>query len=260
MTAPSDAPAPLTPTGAARTWTKQAGRPLRSGRKSLAIWLFARLVRVPVPWSAVRQTDGAALLAYEHRRLLALAAAGERVPPVLAFDGHTLTTGDIGPTLDACLDRLPLAERLDLMAAASADLARFHARGQWHGGAQARNTTWDGRHFARLDFEESLHPALPLPTVQAYDALQLLLSLSRWLDELGPDAVHRVLRAYAEGGPPVDLRAFVRPLLWRLDGVRRVLAWSRRLDGSREAQRLRSVLGGMRAFVAPVPVTHDAAH
>ena len=254
MAAASPPPAP------ARTWTKAATRPLRSWRKSLAIWLFARLLRVPVPWSAVRQTDGAALLAHEHRRLLALAAAGERVPPVLAFDGRALTTGDIGPTLDACLARLPPAERLDLMAAASADLARFHARGQWHGGAQARNTTWDGRHFARLDFEEALHPALPLPTVQAYDALQLLLSLSRWFDELGPDAVHRVLRAYAEAGPPVDLRAFVRPLLWRLDGVRRALAWSRRLDGSREAQRLRSVLDGLRAFVASAPEADRPAH
>ncbi len=248
MTAPSDIAAASPPAAPARTWTKAATRPLRSWRKSLAIWLFARLVRVPVPWAAVRQTDAGALLAHEHRRLLALSAAGERVPPVLAFDGQTLTTGDIGPTLDACLDRLPPADRLDLMAAASADLARFHARGQWHGGAQARNITWDGRQFARLDFEECLHPALPLPTVQAYDALQLLLSLSRWFDELGPDAVHRVLRAYAEAEPPIDLRAFVRPLLSRLDWVRRALGWSRRLHGSREAQRLRSVLDGLRAF------------
>ena len=67
---------------------------------ALGIWLFAHYVGVPVPWGAVRQRDGAALLAFEHERLQALAAAGEHVPAVLAFDGHALTTGDIGATLE----------------------------------------------------------------------------------------------------------------------------------------------------------------
>ena len=251
MTDPAD---PQTTPGA-KTWTKTADRPLRSWRKSAGIWLFAHFVGVPVPWAATRQTDGAALLAWEHQRLQALAAAGERVPVVVRFDGHSLTTGDIGATLDHLLHRMPEADRLPLMCAASADLAAFHARGQWHGGAQTRNLTWDGRHFARLDFEERLHPGLPLATVQVYDALQLLLSLARYLQPLGPSAVHAVLRAYAEadtGGRQPDLRAFVARVLPRLRWVSRLASLSPRLDGSRELERLRTVLEGMEAFVARV--------
>lgn len=241
-----------------KTWIKTAQRPLRSARKSLGVWLFAHFVGVPVPWQAVRQTNGRALLAFEHARLLALAAAGERVPPVLSFDGQTLEMGDIGPTLDHCLDRTPLPDRVALMCAASADLAVFHARGHWHGGAQVRNLTWDGEHFARLDFEERLQPGMALPTVQVYDALQLLLSLSRYLQPLGPEAVRAVLSAYsaaAAAAPRVpgasvpDLRAFIARLLPRLQRVSRLAAWSSRLDGSRELERLRTVLDGMVAFV-----------
>lgn len=248
---------PLSPTQPTQTWTKTADRPLRSAAQSLGIWLFAHFVGVAVPWRSVRQVDGSVLLAFEHERLQALAAAGERVPPVLAFDGYTLETGDIGPTLDHVLHRTPEGERLALMCAASADLAGFHARGQWHGGAQVRNLTWDGRHFARLDFEERLQPGLPLSTVQVYDALQLVLSLARHLDALGPQAVLAVLNAYDRASAPAggevhpapDLSGFLRRLLPRLRLVSRVAAWSSRLDGSRELVRLRTVLDGMAAFV-----------
>jgi tRNA A-37 threonylcarbamoyl transferase component Bud32 len=237
-----------------KTWTKTADRPLRSARKSLGIWLFAHFVGVPVPWAATRQTDGRALLDYEHQRLLALAAAGERVPPVLAFDGHSMVTGDIGTTLDHWLHRTAPGERLALMRAAAADLAAFHARGQWHGGAQTRNMTWDGQHFARLDFEERLQPGMPLATVQIYDALQLVLSLTHYLQAQGPQAVQAVLCAYADTPAQVpDLRAFVRHLLPRLQRISRLAAWSSRLDGSRELQRLRTVLDGMAAFVQDRP-------
>ena len=141
------------------------------------------------------------------------------------------------------LHRLPEDQRLPLMCAAGADLAAFHARGQWHGGAQTRNLTWNGQHFARLDFEERLHPGLPLATVQVYDALQLLLSLARYLQPLGPSAVHAVLRAYAEadtGGRQPDLRAFVARELPRLRWVSRLAGWSARLDGSREWTLIRT--------------------
>jgi tRNA A-37 threonylcarbamoyl transferase component Bud32 len=240
-------------TASTKTWTKTADRPLRSATKSLGVWLFAHFVGVPVPWRAVRQTDGAALLAFEHDRLLQLGRAGERVPPVLAFDGHSMVTGHIGTTLDHWLHISPDGERLPLMRAAAADLAAFHARGQWHGGAQTRNMTWDGAHFARLDFEERLQPGMPLATVQVYDVLQLVLSLARYLQPLGPEAVQSVLSAYAEEAAlraqAPDLRGFLQRLLPRLTRVSRLAAWSARLDGSRELMRLRTVLEGMAAFV-----------
>ncbi|QHE83575.1 hypothetical protein [Hydrogenophaga sp. BPS33] len=241
----------LPPSTSPRTWTKSADRPLRSRSHSLGIWIFAHVLGVPVPWRAVRQTDARALLAFEHGRLQALAAAGEHVPPVLAFDGFSLTTGDIGETVDYQLYCMPEGERLPLMCAASADLAAFHARGQWHGGAQLRNTTWDGQRFARLDFEEQLRPGMALSTVQVYDVLQMLFSLARFLQPLGPSAVLAVLQAYDAAGPGGPaLRGFIAHLLPRLQRVARVAAWSKRLDRSREVMRLRTVLEGMAAFVA----------
>jgi hypothetical protein len=249
---------PPNPPAPPRTWTKTADRPLRSRRQSLGIWLFAHWLGVPVPWHAVRQTDARGLLAFEHERLLALAAAGEAVPPVIAFDGHSLVTGDIGRTLAHTLGEMPERERLAVMCAASADLAAFHARGHWHGGAQSRNLTWDGARFARLDFEEPLLPGMDLPTVQLYDALQLLFSLSHMLDALGPQAVREVLQAYEdtarshpyEAGARPDLRAFLAHLLPRLRWVSRLAGWSGRLNHSRELKRLRTVLDGMAAFVS----------
>ena len=231
---------------------------MRSWRKTVGIWLLGRVVGVPVPWSAARQKDGAALLAFEHGRLQALAQAGEAVPPVLAFDGHTLVTGDVGPTLDHCLGQLPDAQRLALMCEVSADLARFHARGHWHGGAQIRNITWDGQRFARLDFEERLQPGLALPLVQMYDLIQLVLSMSRQFERLGPSAVQAVLQAYrraadqaigAGASPGPDLVHFLRRLLPRIRRVQRLASWSDRLHASRELQRLRTVLDGMQGFV-----------
>lgn len=250
-----------------RTWTKTAERPLRSRQQSLGIWLFAHWLGVPVPWHAVRQTDARGLLAFEHERLLALAAAGEAVPPVIAFDGHALITGDIGPVLSHVLSEQPEARRLATMCAASADLAAFHLRGHWHGGAQIRNITWDGERFARLDFEEPLLPGMPLPTVQLYDALQLLFSLSHHLQPLGAEAVCQVLRAYDDAlqaqpvvtGQRPDLRAFLAHLLPRLRWVARVAGWSSRLDGSRELKRLRTVLDGMAAFVSDGTTSPGAA-
>lgn len=243
---------PSTAVDGTKTWTKTTDRPLRSWRKSAGVWLFAHFVGVPIPWAAARQTDPRALLAHEHERLLALAAVGECVPRVIGFDGRTLVTSDVGTTLDYLLFQRAPEERLPLMCAAAADLAGFHARGQWHGGAQARNITWDGERFARLDFEEPLVPGLALDMVQRYDVLQLVLSLARLIEPLGPGAVHAVLQAYAavDAAQGEALRRFIARLLPRLQRISRLASWSRRLDTSRELMRLRTVLEGMAAFVA----------
>lgn len=249
-----DNPATLIPTHPSfrrteKVWTKTADRPLRSAGKAAAAWCVAHLLGVPVPWAAVRQASGADLLAFEHQRLKQLALAGEQVPSVLAFDGQTLQLSDVGPTVDDCLQRLPPADHLALMCAVSADLARFHARGHWHGGAQIRNVTWDGQHFARLDFEERLFPAMPLRTCQIYDVLQLVMSLARWVLPLGSPAVLAVLQAYEAEDPALDLRGLLRRLLPRLQRVSSLAAWVPRYDRSKELLRLRLLIDGMVAFV-----------
>ncbi len=242
-----------------KVWTKTAERPLRSTGKAVAAWCMAHFLGVPVPWAAVRQASGTELLAFEHGRLQQLAQAGEQVPPVLAFDGQRLSLGDVGPTVDECLQRLPAAEHLALMCAVSADLARFHARGHWHGGAQIRNITWDGEHFARLDFEERLFPAMPLHACQIYDVLQLVMSLARWVLPLGAPAVLAVLEAYEAQDPALDLRGFLRRLLPRLQRVSRLASWVPRYDRSKELLRLRLLIQGMQAFVHNGPVRPVAA-
>ena len=88
--------------------------------------------------------------------------------------------------------------------------------------------------------------------VQRYDVLQLVLSLARLIEPLGPGAVNAVLQAYAaaDAAQGEALRGFIAHLLPRLQRVSRIAAWSRRLDTSRELMRLRTVLAGMAAFVA----------
>ncbi len=235
-----------------RVWHKRADRPLRPYGTALGIWIAARLLGVAVPWDVIRQTEGTRLLAWEVQRLQALAAAGEIVPEVVAYDGHELHTRDLGPTLDHVLSGLadPKAQ-LRLMCAASADLAGFHARGHWHGGAQIRNLTWDGVRFGRIDFEEPLHPALPLATVQAYDVLQLLLSMVRWLQALNDGALAQVLHHYAQAQPAQAdvLRVQLQAWLPRLQGLRRLLGWRPRWRRSREYQRLSVVVEALEGFV-----------
>ena len=92
---------------------------------------------------------------------------------------------------------------------------------------------------------------MALETVQVYDVLQMLLSLARYLQPLGPGAVRAVLQAYEPGGTGGPaLRSVIAHLLPRLQRVSRIAAWSKRLDTSRELMRLRTVLEGMAAFVA----------
>lgn len=210
---------------------------------------MAHWLGVPVPWCTVRQIDGISLLAYEHQRLLDLGRAGEQVPRVLSYRADQLVTSDLGPTLAECLDALPLAQRLSLMEAASADLGRFHARGHWHGGAQARNITWDGQAFGRIDFEEALCPPMALRTVQAYDVLQLLLSLTHYIGELGPSSVQAILRAYQRTDSAVDMVCFLRPLLPRLVWTIRMANCLPSLRHSSEVGRLQALMTGMRTFV-----------
>lgn len=235
----------------ARVWTKQADRPLRTWRTSAGLWLVTRMLGVSVPWSVVRQTSATELLAFEARRLDELAAAGEAVPKVVAFDGHTLVTQDVGPALNRVLDGLPPSECLSLMCSLSADLARFHARGQWHGGAQVRNVTLRHGVFHRIDFEEPMHPALPLSTVQVYDALQMTVSMLHWLAPHGDGAVLQVLDTYADTSPRQGeaLAAALSRVLPRLRWLVRITGWWRPWRDGRERQRLVSVLGALEAFV-----------
>ena len=261
-TAPVPQPGAGGPDAERRVWVKRADRPLRSAALSAGVWLAARVLGVALPWSVVRQRHGHSLLAFETQRLLALAAAGECVPEVLRYDAFELHTRDVGPTLDHVLVHTPNPDdQLALLCAACADLAGFHARGHWHGGAQVRNMTWDGQQFFRIDFEEPLRPALSLPMVQAYELLQFAISVLRWVVPMAPDAMGRMLARYAQVAPvqAEALRGVLYELLPRLTRLQRVLAWWPRWRRSREHERLAVLLDALHRFMhAAAPSDQDS--
>lgn len=83
----------------------------------------------------------------------------------------------VGDDLPFRLRQADEAGRIALAQALARDLAEFHGRGMWHGGAQVRNVTLRDGRLWRIDFEENIGGALSLPLAQAYDLYQTLASL-----------------------------------------------------------------------------------
>jgi tRNA A-37 threonylcarbamoyl transferase component Bud32 len=192
-------------------------------------------------------------LAYEAERLRFLGAAGCRVPQVWWQEPGLLVLEHVGTDLSALIRHGSEATRVSLMQQAGRDLAEFHLRGLWHGGAQIRNITVRDGEMWRIDFEENIGGALSLPLAQAYDLFQLLASLVslRSLPAGGAPLGRVTLDAYFQVNPDEQVRARlarlgratnlvarpVRPLLGRLS--------SRDIQGFfRLAEILRHVTAG----------------
>ena len=89
------------------------------------------------------------------------------------------------------------------------DLAAFHARGLWHGGAQIRNITLREGELWRIDFEENIGSALSRPLTQAYDLFQMLASITslRTLpDDVGRSLGKLALDVYFEHHPDAEVK------------------------------------------------------
>lgn len=207
----------------------------RSLWQALLLKAFCRAAfGCPIPLSSLRLAAGQARLDHEARRLADLAAAGEAVPRVLALEPGCMVLEFVGNTVEQSPGRLDHPRMLALLDSAIEDLARFHAAGRWHGGAQAKNMTLlDGRLY-RIDFEEDLGEFLPLPIVQAHDLVPLTnsLTLLHGMDEPASVALaERLLGRYLANNRDPAIRAALARILPALAIVCRLLSPLRKKRG-----------------------------
>lgn len=159
---------------------------------------------------------------YERRRLQFLLAAGQPVPPVLAWDAELMVLVHAGQDGFKVMRRLPRAERTRLLLRLAAELGDFHAAGHWHGGAQIKNVLIHEDRTCRIDFEEAALERLPLPLAQAYDLILFLniIPLAGPLDEAeSRELLPRLLQAYFAHQPDRAVQQCLE----------RILPWARRL-------------------------------
>jgi tRNA A-37 threonylcarbamoyl transferase component Bud32 len=171
-------------------------------------------------------------LQHEAARLRFLGRAGCRVPGVWHSQADLLVLEHVGEPLPGLIRRGDESVQRELAGAAARDLADFHARGFWHGGAQLRNMTLRDGRLWRIDFEENIGEALSLPLAQAYDvfqALSSLLSLRKVPAERLPALGEFALRAYLQARPDPAVRAALCRVAGLMVKASRLLGrWGRR--------------------------------
>jgi tRNA A-37 threonylcarbamoyl transferase component Bud32 len=161
-------------------------------------------------------------LAYEAARLAALREAGESVPTVVGLRSGCLVLAEGGEPLGRVLREKSAEEQAGLLCWVAQDLARFHGRGLWHGGAQVRNhlVREADQTLVRIDFEEPLDRLMPLSARQVVD-LYLLIHSTTALKGYSEAAMRalcgRMVRAY------LDVRVPEPEALEYLERGRRVL-------------------------------------
>lgn len=175
--------------------------------RALGLALGCKLFLGEFPRPSVLLRNG---LAYEGERLRRLAQAGCRVPHVWWEEPGLLVLEHVGEDLANLIRHADPPQRAAWVRALAADLAGFHARGHWHGGAQVRNITLRDGELWRIDFEENIGGALSLPLAQAYDLFQLvasLLSLRKLEDDNLPGLGTLMLDVYFQAHPAPAVRA-----------------------------------------------------
>lgn len=174
--------------------------------RALMLGVFCRLFLGEFPPPGVLLRNG---LDFEADRLEALTRLGARVPAIWWRGPGVVVLEYVGEDLNGLLRHGSQAERLQLVRAAALDLAEFHRRGLWHGGAQIRNLTWHQEQIWRIDFEENIGEALSLPLAQAYDlfqALASLLALRKLPSDVMPELGSLMLDTYFSAHPDEAVR------------------------------------------------------
>ena len=230
--------------GHERVWLKKAGPrhgKLRYRLLALASGALRLDVLAPVP-----NPGGEAAIEIEARRLLALGAAGLRVPTVLARQPEGLLISDLG---ESGRPPVVLQERLDQAAAAGPvallavwregleAIALVHSRDAYLSQAFDRNLVQcpDGT-IGYIDFEDDPGETLALPECQARDWLSYLHSTAMLVDAASPHAAAKHWHAVL-----ADASDAVRD---RLAEAARRMRWLRHLPAGRrwgrDTQRLRA--------------------
>ncbi|MCR6478620.1 hypothetical protein NU688_20860 [Variovorax sp. ZS18.2.2] len=231
--------------GSERVWLKKAGpRHGKWGYRVMAA--VARMARLDII-KPVPNPGGEAAIATEARRLKQLAAAGLRVPTVLAQQSDGLLISDLGESGRATV---VLQERLDQAAAAGpaallavwreglAAIAAVHVRGQHLSQAFDRNLVQcpDGV-IGYIDFEDDPAEVMTLTECQARDWLSYLHSTAMMLEAAAPQAAGQHWHA--------ALATVNEEVRERIANAARRMRWARKLPASRrwgrDTQRVRAV-------------------
>ncbi|WP_244406384.1 serine/threonine protein phosphatase [Thioalkalivibrio sp. K90mix] len=184
--------------------------------------MLARLMLGEWPSLSPLMLGGQEQIEYEAARLRALREAGEAVPAVVSLQPGYLVLAEGGQPLGRVLRDKTREAQAALLCWVAQDLARFHGRGLWHGGAQLRNHLLANgeRDLVRIDFEEPLDRLMPLAARQVVD-LYLLIHSTTALKGYSEAAMRalcgRMVRAY------LDVRAPEPAALEYLERGRRVL-------------------------------------
>ena len=250
--------------GNERVWLRKAGP--RHGRwRYHLLAALARALRLDV-LMPVPNPGGDAAITIEAQRLIALRAAGLRVPRLLAQQPGGLLISDLGQSRRATMT---LLERLENAALESPTallgawrdgliaIGLAHQRGQYLSQAFARNLVQcaDGV-VGYIDFEDDPGATLTLAQCQTRDWLSYLHSTAMLIEAAAPQAAGALWRA-ALAADSAEVNA-------RLSQAAQRMRWLRRLPQGRrwgrDTQRVRAtarLLG--RWSELPTPAAQTAA-
>lgn len=178
---------------------------------------MARLLRHPA-MQPVRPHGGEAGIRNEANRLTALAAAGLRVPQVLAQDVHWLLISDIGHTTQEHLLRRAAPEaRLAIWQRGADYIRQAHRTGQYLSQAFARNLVWSPEHgLGAIDFEDDPISAMSLAQAQIRDWLPYFFSTAIHFEDRLPELCAAICAVMADESPEVrkGVQAALRRTAW----------------------------------------------
>ena len=184
---------------------------------------MARLIRQPA-MQPVRPHGGAQGIQNEVQRISALAAAGVRVPPLLAHGDEWLLIGDLGSTtLESLIRNANQHAQLEHWLRGAEYIQQVHGAGQYLSQAFARNLVWSpNAGLGAIDFEDDPVSAMSLANAQIRDWLPYVFSTAIYFEQRMPvlcAAIRSVLEqedAAVRNGVNTALRrtAWLRALCW----------------------------------------------
>lgn len=186
---------------------------------------------------------------HEASRLRTLGQQGVRVPHVYLVTDDHLVLEHSGENIERTLKSLTSdKQRTQLLWQVVNDLIEFHRAGHWHGGAQIRNLTLKNGSIYRIDFEEQVGAALPLPYAQAFDVLLAFNSLVDHLHDDDPTLGVKLLTHYLDHAHSPQVIKTLQRLEYWLDRILRIEpCLTQRLRAKPDVQRTRkfaSILNG----------------
>ena len=184
---------------------------------------MARLIQQPA-LQPVRPHGGAQGIQNEVQRLSALAAAGVRVPALLAHGDEWLLIGDVGnTTLESLIRNANPTAQLEHWLRGAEYIQQVHSAGQYLSQAFSRNLVWspdDG--LGAIDFEDDPASTMSLAHAQIRDWLPYLFSTAIYFEHRLPllcEHIRSVLATEQDAvrdGVRLALRrtAWLRALRW----------------------------------------------